>query len=78
MPNHCASRRIVGAGERKDRAGQQYGLHVGCTQRIEDLGSDGFKMICGTGVQLGGQSSAGAGAKLLGVQAQFEAGRGRR
>ena len=58
-------------------ANTEPGSNTGCTcggaQRVERLRGRGFKMIRGARAQLGGQSGSGAGAKLLGVQAQLQA-----
>jgi hypothetical protein len=56
--------------KRKDRAGQQHRLHAGGAELAQRFFGHGFQMVgCGR-AQFRGQRRAGAGAKLLGVNAQ--------
>ncbi len=58
-------------------ANTEPGSSTGCTPAARSASSvsrgRGFKMVGGARAQLGGQSGSGAGAKLLGVHAQFQA-----
>ena len=57
----------------KTEPGSRTGCDAGIAQSLESFFGDGLEVVGGRGSEFGGQGGAGAGTKLLGVDAKAEA-----
>ena len=69
--DHFARGRVLRAAEGEDGAGEQDGLNAGSAEMLESFFGDGFEVVGSRGSEFGGEVGAGAGTKLLGVDAEF-------